>query len=120
MRVVAILFLLYTGADIILPEYFCRSNAQLFASDMMATDKYKINVDNHLSVVTRDSDSQGENERDQVPLDEDCFCCGAHVLPSTLYIYLNAEIATSLLPAIKQASIPTPPVLSLYHPPRIA
>ena len=66
-----------------------------------------------------ESISQHQDSTESMPLEEDCFCCCAHIIPSIYFrcpvLRLQAERGIP-----KLAFIPSAPPLETYHPPRIA
>lgn len=67
----------------------------------------------------RDHGSQPGQDSHESPIDEDCFCCCSHVIPSQ---HVNVAAINSPPqpddPAI--TSLPLPPPHGAFHPPRIS
>ena len=119
-RAVAIFFLLHAGADLALPQYLC---AEDFGGRAAAssTDSIKPAQNEQIASAFDKSDSiPSETPSEQLPHEEDCFCCCAHVLPSAdlARIELNELRPTQLVS--KTDSLPSPPAREMYRPPRIA
>ena len=119
-RAIAILFLLYTGADLLAPQICAeeRGLTRLEATDMQAT------TPDSASYVSSLGSERPKNEHNQFPdqpqRDEDCFCCCAHVLPGSVFHgRAISEIVSISLPA-KQALIPLQLPKAYFHPPRLA
>lgn len=115
-RAVALFFLLFTVADILLPQYFCREEWQ--ALPAVSTAPVRNNVAGQENTTPPDA------PRPDAPVryEEDCFCCCAHVLlPATLAVtsFLNAS-RPFLAITLPEASLPTAPHQTIYHPPRLA
>jgi hypothetical protein len=119
MRVVAIFFLLYTFADITLPQYFCGSDAELVFNhnSVNVAHKEAANIDTETTIS---NNQQNQHEQEEKPHTEDCFCCCAHVLPSLSFISPHVDYDKYPLPIIQSDSTPNPSIPLPYHPPRIA
>lgn len=118
MRVTAIFLLLYAGADIMLPQYFCRIDDELFFNNNPVSVAVKHNdkdTANDLKSGTESEDRQEEHG----PNNEDCFCCCAHLLMALTFGHTENDVFKTPMSIIKQDSVPNPPIQSLYHPPRI-
>lgn len=120
MHAVVIFFLLYTGADIALPQYFCSEDfGGRVAASSTALTKPAQNKQ-LASALDKSEVIPSEMPSEQLPHEEDCFCCCAHVLPSANLARLEVNELTSLLFAHRTDSLPSPPVREMYRPPRIA
>ncbi len=118
-RAVAIFFLLHAGADLALPQYFC---AEDFGGRAAAssTDSIKLAQNGQVASAFDKSDSiPSETPSEQVPHEEDCFCCCAHVLPSADLARIELNELRPTQPVSKTDSLPSPPVREMYRPPRI-
>jgi len=71
------------------------------------------------SAAIRDQDSQPSRDSHQLPIDEDCFCCCSHIIPSP---YVNVAALNNPPqpgdPAV--TSLPLAPPRGTFHPPRLA
>lgn len=117
---IALLFLVYTGADLALPQYVCSGEefANLsFQTRKAPTPAERINASSNLvSDIARDSHDSEAPE--QEPCEEDCFCCCSHILPGlNLAQFGNSDIRTPRLVA-QDDQLLSPPLQSTYHPPR--
>ena len=116
-RGVAILFLLYTGVDLLAPQ-ICAEEGGLRAS---------ANVTVQLTVLRPDvvGQSDVESKGTQIPdeptsQDEDCFCCCAHIVAATVFDGNSVSEITSISGRTPQALIPLERADSYFHPPRFA
>ncbi len=120
IRAVAILFLLYTGGDILLPQYFCRGEeiGGLPLSTSVVIDKKS--ADTHQAFNVSSNPTRPDEPHEQAPHTEDCFCCCAHVLPSFgISGSVNYESSQSANNS-EMNSLPSPPLPHTYRPPRFA
>lgn len=125
VRGLAVFFLLFAFADMAFPQIFCREelggllnirSAVASKSDTSTIVKEKSTV----AVNDDSSHSQPDDPSREVPHEEDCFCCCAHVLTGISF-QPNVPGAMKPLPfALYPDSIPNPPLRGTYHPPRIA
>ncbi|HWW77897.1 MAG TPA: hypothetical protein VNZ44_21010 [Pyrinomonadaceae bacterium] len=122
-RAVALFFLLYTGADIALPQYFCAGEAGglpdvAVASIVFAADAHTTTDGG--AAVSNTKDPRPEQPDREAPHDEDCFCCCAHVLAVPgMKVVVTAELRS--FPASHgERSVLSPPLPLQYHPPRFA
>ncbi len=122
IRAVALFFVLFTGADIALPQYFCGGeevgglplgSVATFASETADPGAER-------SAVPAPADSLPGQVPDEAPHEEDCFCCCAHVLPALAFTRAATAELRSPEPPQKQQSLPTPSLQLPYHPPRFA
>ncbi len=123
VRAVAVFFLLYTAADIALPQYFCAGEAAglpdvAVASTVSAGGAH--NPADSDAAVSDASDSQPGRPEQEAPHEEDCFCCCAHVL--TVMAFKAAENAElkSQPSSPEERSVLSPSLPLQYHPPRFA
>ena len=122
VRALAVFFLLFTGADLTLPQYFCggeevgglpiHRSTVTFASDQ-STDTNAVASSAVLS-------SSSDRPAPEAPHEEDCFCCCAHVLPSTVVADIGAAELKSQAARLGHISLQSPPLRGRYHPPRSA
>ena len=116
-RAIAILFLLYTGADLLAPQICAeeRGLTTIESNDLQAT------TPNHVSSFSSEIAKKEHNQLpDQPQRDEDCFCCCAHVIPGSVFHGSSiSEIVSISLPT-KQALIPLQLPKAYFHPPRFA
>lgn len=122
MRAVTILFLLYTGGDILLPQYFC-GGEELGGLTLQFTVSASIDSksdDTRFASINSSDSSRPEHPQDQEPHEEDCFCCCAHVLPGFGFKGIIAYEPGQLSVISAMDSLPSPPLPHTYHPPRFA
>ena len=116
VRVIAILFLVYTGADLTVPE-FCREEMGIpkFVSSSSSTDT---GIGEAYATDTSESRQQ-DLPSEPTHSDEDCFCCCNHVVPAH---YFQQKIVDLNFPSISfsTSSIYLSTTISIYHPPRIS
>lgn len=124
-RGIVLLFLIYTGVELAFPQFCGEKVVGVFGPRSLAFAVERLGEPS-VSIFARivknpEKTSPGvpREERD-MPVDEDCFCCCAHVMPSPLFVNPGAaELA--LLPGVqRRISIPTAPLHLPYHPPRSA
>ena len=115
-RGIVLLFLIYTAVELASPQ-FCgeRATGILGNRSVVLAAEARESVTN--SEGTLPTSPRREND---VPDDDDCFCCCAHVMPSPLF--LNPETSALAIPPDLQhrISIPTASLRAPYHPPRFA
>jgi len=122
VRAVAVFFLLFTGADILMPQYFCDDEIggiSLPASAATLTAQEHAG-DRDFSTVAVSGDSHSRPPSDTTPHEEDCFCCCAHVLPSLPFASTETFEVRQPMAAFVNDPLPSPPIRGTYHPPRIA
>jgi len=114
VRAIAVLFLLYTGVEITVPQ-FCSEASGVLSISEPASDS------TNLSVISPTTDnSQKGLPSEQRSSDEDCFCCCAHVVSGRA---LAAIAISDLMPSFAvqgKIDLPSPPLQSPFHPPRLA
>ena len=117
-RATALLFLLYTGVDLVFPQ-ICSEEPVGAATKQSVPASSGINADFRLAVdVSKESRHEQNSE---VPCrDEDCFCCCAHVMPSPLFV--EPSVADSNLGngINRNLSLISAPLNTPDHPPRFA
>jgi hypothetical protein len=116
VRAIAILFLVYTGADLTVPQ-FCGEEmgipkfAEASASTGIRTDA---------AFATDASESRQDPPSERTHSDEDCFCCCTHVLPGHTTAPVAVPELNSSFRALKKIDAASPPLQGPYHPPRFA
>lgn len=121
LRVGAILLLLHAGVDLAFPELCTEEpfGAGLTQS-LELSSRAKSNEPSPAVALAVSSESKDEQRSDPQRLDEDCFCCCTHVMPSPLFVApRNAEVGLSNS-RHQDTSIPSAPPYRPYHPPRFA
>jgi len=118
LRVIAMLFLLHSGVDMLFPQ-LC-SNEEAFGgsfstTSLAATGDVEVRK---AFAVEASSEFPDDQRSDQQHRDEDCFCCCTHVMPSPVFASPdNAELVVSISP-VHHIFIPAAPSDNPYHPPR--
>ena len=115
VRAVAVFFVLFTVADITLPQYFCAGEeiGGLPLSATYTTEAASLGAETGTEAPSPGRDSEAPHE-------EDCFCCCAHVLPGLAVTPVAVAELRSLQPPLGLDSLPSPPLPLQYHPPRFA
>ena len=116
VRVIAIMFLVYTGADLTVPE-FCGEEMGIprFAQTASSTG-----VRSEAAFATDASESRQDLPPEPTHSDEDCFCCCTHVLPGHATAPVDVPELTSLFAPLRIIDVASPPLQGPYHPPRFA
>mgnify|MGYP003701059707 CR=1 FL=1 len=121
-RVLALFFLLFTGADLFLPQYVCGGEevGNLPLQTRVAKTSAGINDESNRVALYSSQESQPGESPEQAPHEEDCFCCCAHVLPGISFINTGYSELKSPRAPIETDWLPSPPLQTAYHPPRFA
>jgi len=88
------------------------------STEKVAADKSTGKIAAELAPV-RDHGSQPSQDSHQSPMDEDCFCCCSHIIPSP---HVNV-VAFNYPPQLDDpaiTSLPLPPPHGAFHPPRLS
>jgi hypothetical protein len=120
VRVIAMLFLLHCGVDMLFPQ-LCNEE-ELFGGNFSSTVLSSTGDDEVGRVIAVYGSGQSPNDQRSDPQhrDEDCFCCCAHVMPSPVFASPgDAALVTSRTP-MPRIFIPSAPSYNPYHPPRFA
>lgn len=121
VRGLAVFFLLFTSADIALPQYFCEEEVGgIPLSRALPADATERDLVASVSSVSSSKDSRPEAPDREAPHEEDCFCCCAHVLPGLILSSVGASDASSSADLLPSDSLPSPPLRGTYRPPRFA
>ena len=116
VRAIAMLFLVYTGADLTVPE-FC--GEEMGIRKFVQAKSYT-GFRSNAAIATDASESRQDPPSEPAHSDEDCFCCCTHVLPG----YATAPVAlpdlNSVFAALRIIDVASPPLQGPYHPPRFA
>ena len=120
LRVIAMLFLLHSGVDMLFPQ-LCKEEESFggsFSSTrLVATTDAEVGK----AFAVNDSSQRPDDQpSDQQHGDEDCFCCCTHVMPSAVFASPgDAELVISSS-SMARIFIPSAPSDNPYHPPRLA
>lgn len=114
LRVIAMLFLLHSGVDMLFPQ-LCNEEepvgGRFSSSSLLST---------HDDTVSVSSELPSDQRPDQQHKGEDCFCCCTHVMPSPAFASPgDAELVLSRN-KVARLLIPSAPSDNPYHPPRSA
>lgn len=118
LKAVAILFLFYTGIDLVSCQVCCENVAGLPTEVALALSAER-QMNESFAVVSASASEESQDEQHSSPSrGEDCFCCCTHVMSSPMF-------ASSANPDFKMNTsleenlpIPTAPLNNPYHPPR--
>lgn len=119
VRSLALFFLLFTGADLFLPQYFC-AGEEVGGIPFNSRTVSSTNKADALVATFNSDNSRPDQPEDREHHEEDCFCCCAHVLPSVGFGDPLVLDLISLPAPPSMDSLPSPPLRGTYHPPRIA
>jgi len=118
----AVLLLLFASADLstdlVSPQSCCEWMDNLaIASVSQSGSPVQATPDETRLVAA--TDTHPEPSSNSSDLDENCFCCCAHILPGG---YFNVAILNTESPApvLTNALLPIPPSQSPFHPPRLS
>ena len=118
-RATALLFLLYTGVDLVFPQ-ICAEEPVGAATTQSFERSGEVKTANRSTVASFGTSEGTRNQQgSEVPCrDEDCFCCCAHVMPSPLFVEpstADSNLGKGLRPRL---SIISAPLNTPDHPPR--
>ena len=126
-RGIVLLFLIYTAVELASPQ-FCGERATgilgtrsvVLAAEALPSDEASASARESVTNNSEGTLPTSPRRDNDVPDDDDCFCCCAHVMPSPLF--LNPETSALAIPPDLQhrISIPTASLRAPYHPPRFA
>ncbi len=71
------------------------------------------------SGAIKTQDSQPDQDSHQSPIDEDCFCCCSHIIPSP-HVNVMALNCPPQPDALAITSLPLAPLRGAFHPPRLS
>lgn len=115
VRVIAILFLVHTGADLTVPEFCGEEMGIPGFVQAQSTD-----IDSVAAFVTASREPKQDEPTQPTHSDEDCFCCCTHVLPGHATAPVGTAELSSAFAALKMTDLASPPLQGPYHPPRFA
>ena len=102
------------SADLTSPQLCCEGIGNLVISSA-ASAQY---INGATAFIIAD-DFKHEQSSDSSDIEEDCFCCCSHILPSVHFDVAVLEIKPpASLPA--NATLPTAPPQKPFHPPRLS
>lgn len=116
VRVIAILFLVFTGADLTVPE-FCSEEIGL-PKFVQATSS--TGLGSKAAFATDPGESEQDPPSKPTHSDEDCFCCCTHVLPGHATAPVAIPQMRSRFTNLRMIEVRSPALKSPYHPPRFA
>jgi hypothetical protein len=120
LRVIAMLFLLHSGVDMLFPQ-LCNEE-ESFGGSFSSTWLVAANNGEVEKAFAVDGSCEFPDDQRSDPQHrgEDCFCCCTHVMPSPVFASPdNAELVISRSP-VARIFIPAAPSDNPYHPPRLA
>lgn len=124
-RGIVLLFFIYTAAELAFPQFCGEKAVSILGVRSVALASEQPSSDNTLASTSVMKNSEttlpGLPRQDQeIPNDEDCFCCCAHVMPSPLFV--NPETSALVISSGLQGrvSIPAGSLHAPYHPPKSA
>jgi hypothetical protein len=118
VRALAVFFLLFTGADIIMPQYFCGQEEIGIPLKQMTSARARRGAPGRDAVTSAHATEHSQPYAPEVPRDDDCFCCCAHVVPGRAPSLVAALLAVFSMDARIDITVPSPPLPTAYRPPR--
>lgn len=124
VRGIALFFVLFAFVDLAFPE-LCGEGVQRFAGETHALAPADGGAGDTIQLITAvngvaSNDSHRDQSPDQKPHAEDCFGCCGHVLPHLNLLKVSAPTSVPLQFTSARDDLPSPPLQSPYHPPRLA
>lgn len=113
-RGVVLLFLVYTAVEFAFPQ-FCGERAFSIVGSTTAASVRE----SGLQLSQRDSSESPRPDND-LPDNDDCFCCCGHVMPSPPFVNPQRSAMVALSDQLDPVSIPDASLGAPYHPPRSA
>jgi hypothetical protein len=123
VRGVAIFFMLFTAADLTMPQYFCGDEMGGLPDSISYSVSANILPEGSRIAAVNISSSENsipDQPSDQEPHEEDCFCCCAHVLSDSDFGRFNIFESRLPVASIVSDPLPNPSLNGTYHPPRFA
>lgn len=101
--------------DMFFPQLCGEEQVALYSTDPICSTEDDVTD----SLAIRNHDSQPSQDSHQSPIDEDCFCCCSHIIPSP---HVNVAALNCLPPpcVTADASLPSAPPQGTFHPPRLS
>lgn len=120
-RATALLFLIYTGVDLVFPQICCEEPVGAATTQSFELSG-EVKTANRSTVASFGTSEETRNQQgSEVPCrDEDCFCCCAHVMPSPLFVEPSAADSNLGKGIRPRLSIISAPLNTPDHPPRFA
>lgn len=126
-RGIVLLFLIHTAAELAFPQFCGEMSSSFFGFGSVAVAAERIPTGSASRSISGGVIQKAEstlpgvpNKDSELPKDEDCFCCCAHVMPSPLFVDPETAQLVLLFDIQAPASIPTGSVHTPYHPPKSA
>lgn len=117
-RGIAIFFLLFTAVDLATP-HLCAEEMGLLLASVETSLSPPVEPDTTTALSIGVASYPQEESPTPREVNEDCFCCCSHIIPS-----LHFAVASLVIkPVISEpiiSSLPTPPPHKLFHPPRLS
>jgi hypothetical protein len=121
-RWLAVLFLLFAStdisADVVSPQACCEELDGLASAYTLNISAQAQDFDGVAKIDVKDS-STPEQPSTPPPLEEECFCCCSHIIPSVHFEVAELDVEP-LMSGVANFILPIPPPQSMYHPPRLS
>jgi hypothetical protein len=120
-RVIALLFLLHSGVDMLFPQ-LCNGEEPFggsFSSTWLGATN-DVQVGKAFAVDGSKQLPDDQRSDPQQHRDEDCFCCCTHVMPSPVFASPDDTELVVSRSTVARIFIPSAPSDNPYHPPRLA
>jgi hypothetical protein len=116
-RGVALFFILFTFADLSIPQLCCEELNGCSRPNPSLAGSY--NQSDELRLSAASSQPQQNESKNTEESDEDCFCCCAHIVPGSHFTLALLELKS---PVTNPGDhfLPTSPPDAQFHPPRLS
>jgi hypothetical protein len=117
-RCFAVLLFIFASADLsadmISPQLCCEGIGDLVISQVSSAQ-----LASDVLAFKAADDLGHEQSSDPLNVDEDCFCCCSHILPS---VHFDVAVLDIKPPSsfVTNAFLPTPPPQKTFRPPRLS
>ena len=118
LRVIAMLFLLHSGVDMLFPQ-LCNEEpfGDSFSRTLLVANDAEVGK---AFAVDRSGEFPDDQPSDPQHKDEDCFCCCTHVMPSAAFTSPDDAERGLSRNTVNPCLILSAPPDNPYHPPRLA
>lgn len=118
-RVVVVLLLILIFADIALPQVCCEEGTEL-CSDKLDLQMFVSNESLSNYSVADYSPTHKDEHSSCVPNNDGCFCCCAHFLIGKGLLLTTPFVNPPLAVKTVLVTLPSPPITTIFHPPRLS
>lgn len=117
-RSISLVLLLFCCFDIVIADVLSPETCERESAILVGIPTSPATTQSLSPIINIPQENQ-QTPTDSTPVEDDCFCCCAHIVPVEHFKFPPLVVQTTAIAAVPQ-TLPTSPFTELFRPPRLA